>query len=262
MKSFQKVLFVANPKAGRGNWRKKLPELFHVEGITTELYITQKPGDARIAAEEASEEGFDLVVAIGGDGTVNEIAIGLLGSSTTLGIIPRGSGNGLARHLGIPFSWEGFKKSISQSQTQNVDIVRINDQLSLNISGIGLDGRVANEFSKMEGRGLQSYIKATLKSLKKAKPFEIEIQTNGNKSYERALMVCFANSSQHGNDFIINPKANTCDGYFELCILKEFSSAHVPLVLADVLLKRTPASRYFRILKVKEAQIMAETCSY
>jgi diacylglycerol kinase (ATP) len=161
------------------------------------------------------------VVAVGGDGTINEVARGLVNTLVPMGIIPGGSGNGLARHLGIPIKIKEALDSLFDSRIVAIDTFTINDKLSLNVSGIGFDGHIANLFAGKKVRGLFGYVKLTLKEFFHFQEFNAEISMGGTKVDRSAFIIAVANSSQYGNNVKIAPTASVCDGLMHVSIIKK-----------------------------------------
>lgn len=228
-----KVLFIVNKFAGTGY----LPEL---EGriITTceqhdiecTIEFTRSRGHATSLAKDASAGGFDQVVAVGGDGTINEVAQGLLHTRIPMGIIPKGSGNGLARHLGIPVKTSDAIRSLFASNVVAMDTFSMNGKLSLNVSGIGFDGHIANLFGGKTRRGLAGYTKLTMQEFVRFKEFEAEITVNGNTFNRQAFIIAIANSSQYGNNARIAPAASVCDQLLHINILRKVPAYRVDFI--------------------------------
>lgn len=181
-------------------------------------------------AARAAEGGCDIVVAVGGDGTINEVAQGLLHTSTVMGIVPRGSGNGLARHLGIPLNTTRAISTLFSSEVLEMDVFRVNGKLSLNVSGIGFDGHITNLFGVKSGRGLLGYVSVTLQEFHTFREFTAEINLGSHSFTRNAFIIAIANSSQYGNNAYIAPAASVCDALLNVNILKK-----IPLYRMDFL---------------------------
>ncbi|WP_276370273.1 YegS/Rv2252/BmrU family lipid kinase [Chryseolinea sp. H1M3-3] len=220
----KKILFIINKHSGVGYQAT-------VEGLILNackenradctIEYTQRRGHAISLANNASKNGFDYVVAVGGDGTINEVAQGLLHSSTPMGILPRGSGNGLARHLGVPVKLSEAIRSLFSNKIVRIDTLTVNGKLSLNVSGIGFDGHIANLFADRKIRGLFGYVRLVLKELFNFQEFEAEISFNEMTSTQKAFIIGIANSSQYGNNIKIAPLASVCDGLLNITVLKK-----------------------------------------
>jgi diacylglycerol kinase (ATP) len=220
-----KVLFIVNKYAGAGYQPAVEGQIIACcERYNTESTIefTQSRGHATALARNAAEENrFNKVVAVGGDGTVNEVAQGLLHSPVTMGIIPKGSGNGLARHLRIPMNVAHAAENIFTSHAIAMDTFHLNGKLSLNVSGIGFDGHIANIFGGEKKRGLQGYAKHVIKEFFQYREFEAELQTPEKTIKRNAFVIAVANSSQYGNNARIAPAASVCDQLLHVSMLKK-----------------------------------------
>lgn len=193
-------------------------------GCTIEY--TRERGHATELAQQAVAEKFDMVFAVGGDGTVNETAQGLLDSPVAMGILPKGSGNGLARHLGVPMKFSSALKMISSPQTINMDAMFINGKMSVNISGIGFDGHVAGMFGKNGKRGLAGYTKLVLKEFLSYKELDAEVVLDGTPHRASSFIIALANSSQFGNNARVAPLASVCDELIDVCFIKKVPFTH------------------------------------
>lgn len=229
----KKIVFVVNPRAGVGP-ATALENLIHeharAHDATADILYTEARGHATELASAAVRDGADIVAAVGGDGSINEVAKGLVGTNAVLGIVPRGSGNGLARHLGIPLNLGDAVSSIFDSRELAMDVFTLNGKLSLNVSGIGFDGHVTNLFGVKSGRGLMGYVSVTAQEFMTFREFSAEIQINGTTFTRSAFIIAIANSSQYGNNAYIAPEASVCDGVLHVNILKK-----IPLYRMDFL---------------------------
>ena len=218
------------------------------------IEYTQRRGHAISLANEASKNGFDYVVAVGGDGTINEVARGLLNSDTPMGILPRGSGNGLARHLGISVILTDAIDNLFHHKVMKIDTLSINDKLSLNVSGIGFDGHVANLFANKKIRGLVGYVRITVKEYFQFPEFEAEVSVDNQTVVRKSFIIAVANSSQYGNNIKIAPLASVRDGILHLTVMRK-----IPLYRLDhifTFLKGSLTnSEMFEILEGKEVRI-------
>ncbi|WP_133259598.1 diacylglycerol/lipid kinase family protein [Pseudochryseolinea flava] len=228
----KKVMFIVNKFAGTGYQpavEGKMIEVSERHDVECTIEFTRSPGHATELAQAAVKEHFDAVVAVGGDGTINEVARGLVRSSVPMGIIPRGSGNGLSRHLGIPLKLHDAINAVFRSSPVAVDTFTVNDKLSLNVSGIGFDGHIANLFGGKTKRGLTGYTKLTISEFLQFKEFDASVLVDGNPVDAHAFIIAVANSSQYGNNARIAPAASVCDGLLHLNIIRK-----VPMYRLDV----------------------------
>lgn len=227
------ISFIVNPRAGVGQGGA-LEKLIAVQAQAhqsmVEVKYTRERGHATELAALAARQGADVVVAVGGDGTLNEVAQGLIGTPACMGIVPRGSGNGLARHLGIPLNTAQAVNALFSSQEFAMDVFRVNGKLSLNVSGIGFDGHVTNLFGVKTGRGLLGYVTVTVQEFTTFREFHAEVIIDHRHINRSAFIIAIANSSQYGNNAFIAPSASVCDGLLHVNFLKK-----IPLYRMDFL---------------------------
>jgi len=220
----KKIRFIINPKSGtykKRNIKKLISKYLDKKNYDYEIFFTKSFNHATFLSKEAMLLNYDMVIAVGGDGTVNEVAKGLVNSKTALGIIPIGSGNGYSRHLKIPQEIDEAIKNILSSKYKLVDTLSINDNFFLGIAGIGFDAHIAKIFAGSKKRGFWSYAKLVIGEFFKYKSEKYELIVDGKKIIKKAFLLSFAKSSQYGNNIIIAPKAKLDDGYFNLSILKQ-----------------------------------------
>ena len=183
-----------------------------------ELVATRAPGHAIDLAAEAARLGFDAAVAVGGDGTANEVAQGLVGGPCALGLVPRGSGNGLARHLGIPLADRDALPLLvgPASHIRTIDTGTADGRLFINAMGCGFDAEIAHRFSRLERRGFLSYVRLCAAALRDLRTERCVITAAGGELSLDVLLVCVANSPQYGNNAEIAPGARVDDGVLDL----------------------------------------------
>lgn len=260
----RKVAFILNPVSGT---RRKSAILEYINrtleqngGISAEFYRTKAVGDACRAAKEFVAKGFDAVVAIGGDGTVNEVAEGLVNSKVRLGIIPVGSGNGLARHLNIPMAYQRAVDAIFdvKSKSVEIDAGMINGKIFFCTAGVGFDAVVGSRFNSSRSRGLKTYMEYCAKEYMKYTPEEYEINILGRKFRQKAFLITFANSSQWGNNAVIAPDANISDGMMDVVIWRDSPKVTVPLLTAELFLRTIKYSDFVDTYRCREMKIVRE----
>ncbi len=246
----KKILFIVNPVSGTRR-RVKLAEAvkkhINTRNFLPEVKETQYAGHAVQLSREAVSEGIDVVVAVGGDGTINEVASQIIGSDTVLGIIPQGSGNGLARHLGIPRTIPGAMRLINRQNVSEIDTASVNGIPFVSIAGIGFDALVAKLFAKGERRGFFSYahLISTNYLYYKPKKYKIEFE-DGTKLKTRALFISFANSNQFGYNTAIAPNALLRDGKLDVIVVQKPGIFDLPLIANLLLLRAINKSRYVK----------------
>jgi diacylglycerol kinase (ATP) len=260
----KRALFIINKFSGTGNpaaLEGRMHASCEKNKTHCEIQYTQSRGHAISLASDASKNGYDYVIAVGGDGTINEVARGLLNTSTPMGIIPRGSGNGLARHLGISVKITEAIDKLFESKVIGMDTLMINDKLSLNVSGIGFDGHIANLFAGTNVRGLFGYVKLSMEEFFKFPEFEAEILIAEKKLKVNAFIIAIANSSQYGNNIRIAPSASVCDGLLQISVMKKVPAYRFDFIYS--FLRGTPmVSDLFEVmegnaLKIKTSQSVA-----
>jgi YegS/Rv2252/BmrU family lipid kinase len=208
------------------------------------IHFTEKEGDAERFAFDSVSRSSSVLVAVGGDGTVNEISRALIGTDTKLGIIPYGSGNGLARHLGIPLITRKAFEILNQGITTSIDTGTINNINFVNVAGAGFDAKVANRYAKSGERGFKSYFRIIVTEYLSYKPREFSITFNDRKIIRKAIFVSFANSSQFGYNTVIAPGASLKDGLIDLVIVKRFPSIEIPRAIHLLYTNKIDHSEY------------------
>ena len=207
------------------------------ERFECKVCITEYAGHAAELAKACAAQGDDIVVAVGGDGTVNEVARSLVHTKTALGIIPCGSGNGLARHLCIPMDIRKALDIINQAQIVDFDYGVINDLPFFCTCGMGFDAFISLKFAEAGKRGPITYVENVLKEGLKYKPETYEIiDDNGTTKYKAFLIAC-ANASQYGNNAYIAPGATMKDGKMDVIIMEPFDALEAPQIAADLFMK-------------------------
>ena len=222
----KKICFIVNPVSGLG--RQKVIEKLVAEKLDHTQFehriaYTQAAKHAIELARMAAEERFDIVVAVGGDGSVNETATGLVGTGTAMAIVPTGSGNGLARHLRIPLDLVKAIGVINTGKVAVIDSVQLNGHVFVNVAGIGFDAHIGWEFAKFGKRGFSSYLKIISRELPGYKAQQYELIADGRALTKKAFLISFANGSQWGNNAYIAPMADCTDGLIDIAILKKFN---------------------------------------
>ena len=230
-------MFLINPKSGVQN-KRVLPELIvsNIDKRRFDFSImeTKYVAHATELTLEAVAQGVDAVVAVGGDGTVNEVARALVGSEAALGILPCGSGNGMARHLGIPLELKKAVEFINSSQKIAVDYGKINEQPFFCTCGIGFDALVSNTFAKGRNRGPLGYFQNMLIDWLNYEPEVYEVETEHSSENYKAFLIACGNASQYGNNAYIAPRASMRDGLLSVTVLEPFSSLDVPVILGNI----------------------------
>lgn len=204
-------------------------------GWEVEVVYTKGHGDATRLALEAIEKKCDAVLAAGGDGTINETAAALCGTGVVLGILPCGSGNGLARHLGIPIDLREGLKVIHEDHPTDIDYATVNDRKFFCTCGVGFDAAVSAAFARKKTRGKFTYIQSTFETYANYEPEFYTISANGKKLTEKAFLVAVCNASQYGNNAYIAPSASINDGLLDVTIIHAGNTLSTALVGVDMM---------------------------
>jgi YegS/Rv2252/BmrU family lipid kinase len=247
----QKALFIINPISGTGKqsvFFETLDQYFDSTQFTFEKVFTERRGHATEISRNACNS-YDLIVSVGGDGTVNEVAKGLIGSTCKMGIIPVGSGNGLARHLRIPLKIKDALEIINQGQSMAIDTATINGEHFVNVAGIGFDAHIAHLYAKTSKRGPIPYVKMATQEFQKYKSKDYEVIIEGQSYRLNAFLISFANSAQFGNNAYISPHAIINDGLLDVCLMNDFPKVEAGQLAIKLFNKRLDKSRYMKIVR-------------
>lgn len=249
-------LFIVNPKSGTGAYRLFRERIAITKSTRAfEVIESQSPAHSVELAHTASAKGFAAAIAVGGDGSVHEIGTPLIGSDCALGIIPTGSGNGIARHLGISMQPATAIDQILTGKFRRMDTLTVNNRPIIGFCGIGFDGYVARLFSEATERGFSNYVKLTLDAITqyKATPFAFSI---GDKRSETdALTMVCANIRQFGNNAAINPQANDADGLLEVITVRPFPVASFPSLASRLFLNTFHKSKFVKVERTDHIRI-------
>jgi len=253
----RKALFIINPISG-GKKKDNVPDLIenNLDAATFKATIVYSdgPAHARQIAKEAGNQ-FDLIVAVGGDGTVNEVASAMVGTQTVLGIIPFGSGNGLSRFLGISMHAPTAIKALNSDNIQLIDSATMNGYPFFNMAGMGFDAHISEVFSHGKKRGFFTYLISSIREISRYKAVTYNIEIDG-KTYEReAFMLSFANSSQYGNNAHISPRASVQDGLLDVCIIKQFPKWRLLEMGIRMFLKKAESTGFLEIIRGKHIKV-------
>lgn len=249
------VTFIVNPVSGIGKQKRierTIKRALDQKEFDYEVVYTKGPNHATELSAEAAARGAHIVVAVGGDGSVNEVAQGIIGTTSALAIIPAGSGNGFARHFDIPSDPGKAIQVINEMHEQWIDTVKINQKSYLGVAGIGFDADVSRAFSNLDIRGPASYLFVVLSELPLYKPQDYDLVIDGVPIHKKAFLICFANSKQYGNNAFIAPNAKIDDGYIDVIIWKEFPPHAAPKLVHDLFTKNIEDSKYTESYRCQE----------
>lgn len=255
----KRILVLINPKSGTGKQKKALIALnktIDLQLFETKIVYSQFKGHLTTLAKNAADNNFDAVIVFGGDGSINEAAQGLIGTKTALGIIPIGSGNGLARHLKIPMNLNRAINRINQFKTTQIDTASINGHKFVSIAGIGFDAHIAQKFDVANKRGLWNYAKISILEYFKFSSRKYQFFIEGENRTENAFMVVFANANQFGNNFMISPEGKIDDGLLDVCIVKKPQLHQIPDLLFKLLFKKIHHSKLINIQRTKKITLL------
>jgi YegS/Rv2252/BmrU family lipid kinase len=254
----KKIRFIINPKSGTGkkdSFKGLIEKHIDHSIFESEICFTEYAGHATILSTEASEKGFDSVVVVGGDGSVNEAAKALVGKKTALGIIPAGSGNGMARHLGIPVDPVQAISLLNTGQRVLIDTLSVNSMFCIGTIGIGFDAHVAHLFARANKRGYSTYVKLVLTEFPVYKDKKFSILVDGILHERNCFLLTIANSSQFGNNAVIAPFADERDGIIDISIMRKFPLLAAPGLIYRLMHNSIHRSRYFTALKGRHVVI-------
>jgi YegS/Rv2252/BmrU family lipid kinase len=236
-----KTRFIFNPHSGHNARNPHLLDrsraFIREHALDADVVLTERPRHATDLARRAVAEGCSLVVAIGGDGTLNEVAAGLVGSTAVFGLIPCGSGNGLGRHLGIPGPGKGAFRTLIQGRVRTIDTGEVNGIPFFNAMGFGFDAEIADRFNRLARRGLTSYVRTTIGALFAYRPQPCFIRNGVASLRTSAFLLTVANSDQYGNDCFIAPGAQVDDGQLDLTVIKRANLLNAAPLAARLFLK-------------------------
>lgn len=263
------IIYIINPISGtreKSGLQKVIEEKTKKENIAFEIFPSVASGDYSFLTPIIKEQRVTDIVVAGGDGTLSQAVSSLMRENVNFGVIPCGSGNGLAMAAGISRQPQKAIDIIFNGKAKPIDGLYINDQFSCMLTGIGFDAKVAHEFSKQTRRGLRAYAILVAKNFFTAKPYHFSIESNGVKFSTDAYFISVANSNQFGNNFTIAPKALLSDGLMDVVIVKKTAK---PLLLYNILkqvfagkLQKMETSLNFPVIYFQTKQILIENNSH
>lgn len=255
----KKIQFIINPVSGT---KKKVSLVDQLKiqldsNITYGIDFTEHAAHATELAKEAVKQKADAVIAVGGDGTINEVTKALIGSDVSLGVIPMGSGNGFARHLKIPLNAKDAIKCINQFQTKTIDTGTVNGEVFLSTVGIGFDALVGKQFAVFGKRGLLSYVQVSTNEFFHFKADNYQLIVDGKEMNTKAFLINFANIGQYGNNAWIAPSASVTDGKLNVCLLEPFPQHMVGDIIFKLFNKLLNKSKYYTSFLAEEIKVLS-----
>lgn len=257
----KRILFVINPISGgkkKTAFNKQVLEVLDLQKFNPTFQQTTHANHAFELAQKAVEEKYDAVIAVGGDGTINEIGSALINTDIPLGIIPEGSGNGLALYLGIPLNETAAIRRINRFEFLEVDSGNINGRPFFNIAGLGFDASVSDRFATESVRGPIGYLRAAINVMSNYKTKKYSISIDNQEYHRDAFMISVANSPQYGNNAYIAPNASVNDGLLDVCIVHKFPLYNLPMMIFHLFNKTADQSEYVEIIPGKHIIIKNE----
>ena len=248
------IAFIVNPISGtkaKNRVAKLIRELLDTQQFAPTVVVTEYAGHATQLAQQFAMQDYYAVVAVGGDGTVNEVACGLIGTNTALGIIPNGSGNGFARHLDISTRMNRAIEMLNSSEVINVDYGLVNDIPFFSTFGVGFDAVVAHDFAD-SNRGFKGYVQSIFKDLFQYKPETYHLAGEGFDMDSKAFLINFANAGQWGYDAYIAPKASVQDGLLDVAIVTEFPMTAAPGLALSLFTKDIDENLHMNTIRTKQ----------
>lgn len=253
-----KLLAIINPISGMGG-KGKMPSLIKERLASNrfdiEVVFTERSGHATVLAQDAVSDGCDIVLAVGGDGTVNEVGRAVCGTSTALAILPCGSGNGLARHLHIPMNAEKALDAVSNGVIDLVDYGTVNEQPFFCTCGVGFDAQVSYKFANEDTRGLVTYIKTTISEYFRYRAQHYRITIDGDTIDEKAFVIACCNAAQYGNNALVAPRASMQDGKIDITVIHSFNLGEAALLSARLFTSNIDRDRHVSIYRGRDILI-------
>jgi YegS/Rv2252/BmrU family lipid kinase len=257
----KKIAFIINPISGTIR-KDTLPNLIKNEldnsVFDADIRYTDYKGHGSELAKYYKDSKFDCVVAVGGDGTVNEIARELIHSDVSLGIIPIGSGNGLARHLNIPMSTTKAVRNLNFSESILIDYGIVNNNMFFCTCGTGFDAYVSMEFAKGRKRGVMAYIEKMITGYFSYKPQNCHLTGEGIDLESKAFVLTFANAGQWGNNAYIAPQASVQDGKIDISIMSSFPIIAIPTLALQLFAKTIDNDLFMTTLRTNEVTLIRD----
>ena len=264
-KELKRIDAIINPISGVGS-KDKIPDMIASccleKGVSMHIEYTRYAGHAKELTLNTMDNGADCVIAVGGDGTVNEVARNLLYTDVVLGIIPKGSGNGLARELNIPMDAKSAVDVIFSGHTTPIDACKANERLFFCTCGVGFDATVSREFAKEKHRGSLTYVKDVIENYLNYTPEVYELNIDHHTIREKAFLITCANASKYGYNAFIAPNADINDGKIDITILSPFNTLDIGALALQLFTKTIDKNSKIKTIRAKEVQIVRQNAGF
>lgn len=245
------ILFIINPNSGKKKTDKIIKQILNVDPNISFIVTNEKKELEKVFNNDIDK--YKVFVAVGGDGTVNEIAKYLyFKKDKVLAVVPNGSGNGFANELYFNNNIKSLINDIINGEILNIDILEVNNNKCINVAGIGFDSFVAHNFQKSKNRGLKNYIYSTIQSFFQFKPFTALLTSSNFEIRDKFQMITIANTRQFGNNAIISPKSKPNDGEFEVVLVKVLPLYYYPIFVIRLFRGNLKESKYIKFLNVSD----------
>lgn len=259
----EKILFIVNPISGhhdKSNFPSIVEKLIDKDKYDYTITLTEYGGHAVELTKQAIDNQYDIIVAVGGDGTINEVATTMIGASQTFAIVPYGSGNGLARHLHLPLKPDKIiTEVINKGVKSKIDTAAMNGVPYISIAGVGFDAIIADFFAQDPHRGIKTYVKLVTKEYLHFQPKKYHLILDGKEEIDcEPFFISFANSNQFGSNAVVSPTASLNDGLLDVCIFKKPNMLQVPYVATRLLTKKIDRTHFVDIHKAQKIQVIRE----
>lgn len=262
MTTKKRIVFIINPISGTRDKKcivQDIEKFLDKDLFDYSVETTKYAGNAREISRQAKNDDADVVVAVGGDGTVNEVASELTGSRTALGILPCGSGDGLARHLKIPLNIKAAIETLNMCNIEAMDYATVCNRPFFVTCGMGFDAYVSYRFAEARTRGVLTYLEQVLVEWLRYKPETYIVEDeNGTEKYKAFLITC-ANSSEYGNNAYIAPQASMTDGMLDVTIVEPFSAIEAPQLALQLFSKTLRPGSHVRMIRTNRLTVHRET---
>ena len=255
----KKIYAIINPISGvssKGRVSEIISSRCIEKGVSVNIIYTEYAGHAAEITRRAVADGVDCVIAVGGDGTVNEVAKNLIHSDVVLGIIPKGSGNGLARELNVPMDAKGAVDVIFSGNMTTIDACKANEDIFFCTCGVGFDATISAEFAREKHRGSLTYIKNVIEKYLSYKPEVYELILDDCTITEKAFLIACANASQYGNNAYIAPNADISDGQMDITILSSFNAIDIGPLAIQLFTKTIDKNSKIKTYRTNSARIV------